>query len=173
CGLTLAGIEDGMVTVGHVGDSRLYRIGTDGMIKGTRDRSRVGMREDEGELSEADAMRHPRRNEVYRSLGAEEHTPLDDDFVEVSRFPFDPEGAILVCSDGLTDLVSSETIARIVSENAGDEQRTVDRLIDAANAAGGKDNVSAALAAGERFAAALAAPRERGRTAATVSDARN
>ena len=159
CVLTLAVIEDGMVTVGHVGDSRLYRIGTDGMVKVTRDHSPVGVREDEGELSEADAMRHPRRNEVYRSLGAEEHTPLDDDFVEVSRFPFDPEGAILVCSDGLTDLVSSEAIARIVSENAGDEQRTVDRLIDAANAAGGKDNVSAALAAGERFAEALAAPR--------------
>jgi serine/threonine protein phosphatase PrpC len=161
CVLTLAVIEDGMVTVGHVGDSRLYRLGADGIVKVTRDHSPVGMREDEGELSEADAMRHPRRNEVYRSLGAEEHTPLDEDFVEVSRFPFDPEGALLLCSDGLTDLVSSETIGRIVRENAGDEQRTVERLIEAANAAGGKDNVTVALAAGEGFAAALDASRAR------------
>src|SRR5262249_28440475 len=159
CVLTLAVIEDGMVTVGHVGDSRLYRLGVGGIVKVTRDHSPIGMREDEGELSEADAMRHPRRNEGFRSPGAEEHTPLDDEFVEVSRFPFDPEGAILLCSDGLTDLVSSEAIARIAVENAGDEQRTVDRLIEAANAAGGKDNVSVVLAAGERFAAGLA-PRE-------------
>src|SRR5204863_8345323 len=117
CGLTLAGIEDGMVTVGHVGDSRLYRIGTDGMVKVTRDHSPVGMREDEGELSEADAMRHPRRNEVYRSLGAEAHTPLDDDFVEVSRVPFDPEGAILLSSDGLTDRVSGRAIASMFRRN--------------------------------------------------------
>jgi serine/threonine protein phosphatase PrpC len=161
CVLTLAVIEDGMVTVGHVGDSRLYRLGADGIIKVTRDHSPIGMREDEGELSEADAMRHPRRNEVYRSVGAEEHTPLDEEFVEVSRFPFDPEGAILVCSDGLTDLVSSETIFALVRENADDEQRTVEGLIAAANAAGGKDNVTVAFAAGERFAAALEAPRER------------
>ena len=173
CVLTLAVIEDGTVTVGHVGDSRLYRLGADGIIKVTRDHSPVGMREDEGELSEADAMRHPRRNEVYRSLGAEEHTPLDEDFVEVSRFPFDPEGAILVCSDGLTDLVSSETIARIVRENAGDEQKTVERLIEAANAAGGKDNVTVALAAGERFALVLEAPRERGTERRDESEARS
>src|SRR5262249_53330687 len=161
CVLTLAVIEDGMVTVGHVGDSRLYRLGADGIVKVTRDHSPVGMREDEGELSEADAMRHPRRNEVYRSLGAEEHTPLDDDFVEVSRFPFDPEGAILVCSDGLTDLVSSQAIPRIVRDERGDPEASVARLIDVANEAGGKDNVSVALAAGERFAAALAAQGDR------------
>src|SRR3989442_11011591 len=159
CVLTLAVIEDGMVTVGHVGDSRAYRLGADGIVKVTRDHSPIGMREDEGELSEADAMRHPRRNEVYRSVGAEEHTPLDEDFVEVSRFPFDPEGAILLCSDGLTDLVSSESIARIVREHAGDEQNTVERLIEAANAAGGKDNVTVALVAGEHFGAAPAARR--------------
>lgn len=170
CVLTVAVIEDGMVTVGHVGDSRLYRLGPDGIVKVTRDHSPIGMREDEGELSEADAMRHPRRNEVYRSVGAEEHTPLDEDFVEVSRFPFDPEGAILLCTDGLTDLVSSEVIARIVREHAGDEQRTVERLIEAANAVGGKDNVTVALAAGERFAAALGWAREKevGRRAMTT-----
>ena len=162
CVLTLAVIEDGMVTVGHVGDSRLYRLGADGIVKVTRDHSPIGMREDQGELSEADAMRHPRRNEVYRSVGAEEHAPLDENFVEVSRFPFDPEGAILLCSDGLTDLVSSETIARIVREHAADEPRAVERLIEAANAAGGKDNVTVALAAGDRFAAALGERREPG-----------
>lgn len=157
CVVTLAVIEDGMVTIGHVGDSRLYRLDAEGIVKVTRDHSPVGMREDEGELSEADAMRHPRRNEIYRSVGVEVHTPLDEDFVDVSRFPFDPGSAILLCSDGLSDLVSSEAIARIVREHAGDEQRAVERLIEAANAAGGKDNVTVALAAGPGFASALAA----------------
>ena len=168
CVLTLAVIEDGMVTVGHVGDSRLYRLGAGGIVKVTRDHSPVGAREDEGELSEREAMRHPRRNEVYRSVGAEEHTPLDEDFVEIHRFPFDPEGAILVCSDGLTDLVSSDEIERIVREHAADEARAVEGLIEAAIRAGGKDNVTVALAAGERFARAFGAAekRRRGGTAA-------
>jgi len=170
CVLTLAVIEGGMVTVGHVGDSRLYRLDAHDIVKMTRDHSPVGMREDDGELSEADAMRHPRRNEVYRSVGVDEHAPGDADFIDVSQFAFDPEGAILLCSDGLTDLVSSEAIARIVREHARDEHAAVEALVEAANAAGGKDNITVALAAGERFAAAIGAAR--GRTAGPGAAAR-
>src|SRR5947209_17323378 len=71
CVATLAVIEDDRVTVGHVGDSRLYLLEPGSMKKVTHDHSPVGEREDAGELSEDAAMQHPRRSEVYRS---EEHT---------------------------------------------------------------------------------------------------
>jgi len=152
CVLTLALIEKGVVTVGHVGDSRLYRFHAGKFDKVTHDHSPIGVREDQGELSEGDAMRHPRRNEVYRSLGAGPRGPRDQDFIEVTRFPLEREDAILICSDGLTDLVPSSEIARVVREHAGDGRMLVQRLVDAANAAGGKDNVTVAFAAGDRFA---------------------
>ena len=160
CVLTLALVEKGIVTVGHVGDSRLYRFHAGNFDKVTHDHSPIGMREDQGELSEDDAMRHPRRNEVYRSLGSELRDPGDRDFIEVARFPLEREDAILICSDGLTDLVPSSEIARVVREHAGDERTLVQRLVDAANAAGGKDNVTVAFAAGDRFAAGVG--RDRG-----------
>jgi PPM family protein phosphatase len=160
CVLTLALIEKGVVTVGHVGDSRLYRFHAGKFDKVTHDHSPIGVREDQGELSEGDAMRHPRRNEVYRSLGAGPRGPRDQDFIEVTRFPLEREDAILICSDGLTDLVPSGEIARVVREHAGDGRMLVQRLVDAANAAGGKDNVTVAFAAGDRFAEDFA--RDRG-----------
>ena len=159
CVLTLALVEKGLVTVGHVGDSRLYRLHAGALDKLTHDHSPIGMREDEGELSERDAMRHPRRNEVFRSIGAQPRGPRDENFIEVLRFPLEREDAILICSDGLTDLVPSSEIARIVGEHAGDERALVQRLVDAANAAGGKDNVTVAFAAGDRFAADFARAR--------------
>lgn len=153
CVVTLALVEEGVVTVGHVGDSRLYRFHAGRLDKVTHDHSPIGMREDRGELSEGDAMSHPRRNEVYRSLGSEPRGPRDEDFIEVVRFRFEREDAILICSDGLTDLVPSSEIARVVQEYAGDARTLVQRLVDAANVAGGKDNVTVAFAAGDRFAA--------------------
>ena len=159
CVLTLALVEKGVVTVGHVGDSRLYRLHAGRLDKVTHDHSPIGMREDHGELSEREAMRHPRRNEVYRSVGAEPRGPRDVDFIEVLRFPLEREDAILLCSDGLTDVVPSSEIARIVRSHAGDARALVQRLVDAANAAGGKDNVTVAFAAGDRFATDFVRPR--------------
>src|ERR1051326_294826 len=155
CVLTVAMIEDGQVTIGHVGDSRLYRIRRErGIEKITHDHSPVGEREDSGEITEADAMKHPRRNEVYRDVGSEEHTPDDPDFIEVRRIPFEPDSALLVCSDGLSDAISSKEILKIVEEHAGDRWTTVRNLIKAATEVG-KDNVSAVLVEGEKFAAAF------------------
>lgn len=143
CVLTAAVIKDGTATIGHVGDTRLYKV-RDGYIeKITRDHSPVGEREDAHEISELDAMRHPRRNEVYRDVGSEPHAPDDPEFVDLHEIPFDPGDALLLCSDGLSDLVESSAIVRVVSEHAGDPHGVVRGLIDAANAAGGKDNVTA------------------------------
>src|SRR5436190_16919176 len=113
CVLTLAVLENGSAVIGHVGDSRLYRIRAGEIRKITHDHSPVGEREDNRELTEAEAMRHPRRNEVYRAVGSEEHSPDDADFIEVLRIPFESDSALLLCSDGLSDQVASHEIAEI------------------------------------------------------------
>ena len=158
CVLTVAVINNGDVTVGHVGDTRLYKLRRGEIVKVTRDHSPVGEREDARELSEAQAMRHPRRNEVYRDVGADLHEPTDADFIDILHVPFEPDAALLLCSDGLTDSVSSAGISQVVQEYAGHPHEIVRGLIDAANDAGGKDNVTVVYVEGSDFAAAAAPP---------------
>lgn len=153
CVLTIAIVRNGTVTFGHVGDTRLYKLRGDQIEKLTRDHSPVGEREDANEISERQAMRHPRRNEVYRDVGSEFHDHRDRDFIDVDEVAFEPDSALLLCSDGLTDLVDSVSIAKTVSQCAGDPELVVRELIASANAAGGKDNVTAVYVEGEKFAA--------------------
>src|SRR5947209_10871514 len=141
CVLTLVVLENGSAVAGHVGDSRLYQIRRGEIRKITHDHSPVGEREDSQELSEAEAMRHPRRNEVFRDVGSLEHTPDDADFIELQRFAFDPDSALVLCSDGLSDQVASAEIRAAVERNAGNPEAAVRELIAAANRAGGKANV--------------------------------
>ena len=131
----------------NCGDDRIEKI--------TRDHSPIGEREDANELSEAEAMRHPRRNEVYRDVGSERHEPCDPEFVDIEHVSFEPDAALLMCSDGLTDLVASGDIKRIVTQLAGDPDAVVRALVAAANAAGGKDNITAVYVEGEQFRAPL------------------
>jgi serine/threonine protein phosphatase PrpC len=152
CVLTAVVINDSRAVVGHVGDTRLYKLRHGLIEKITFDHSPVGEREDARELSELDAMQHPRRNEVYRDVGSEPHEPGDPDFIDVYDMTFEPDAAVLLCSDGLTDLVDSSSVNEIVARFAGRPQEVVKALIDAANAAGGKDNVTVVYAEGERFA---------------------
>jgi parallel beta-helix repeat protein len=158
CVMTVAVVDNGTATIGHVGDSRLYKIRRGEIRKCTHDHSPVGEREDNREISEAEAMQHPRRNEVYRDVGSEEHTPDDPDFIEVLRIPFEPDSALLLCSDGLSDQVTSGEILRTVIGNAGHPDGAVHELIDAANREGGKDNVTVLIVEGEQFAAAREMP---------------
>jgi len=159
CVLTVALVREHIATIGHVGDTRLYKLRDDGIEKVTRDHSPVGEREDSDEISEIEAMRHPRRNEVYRDVGAEPHAPADPDFIDLLEIPFEPDAALLLCSDGLTDLVESATINHVVTELAGRPDEVVNALIDAANDAGGKDNVTVVYVEGELFAASRARSR--------------
>ena len=152
CVLTAVVVTDGHAIVGHVGDTRLYKLRHGRIEKITLDHSPVGEREDARELSELDAMQHPRRNEVYRDVGSEPHEPGDPDFIDLYDVAFEPDAALLLCSDGLTDLVDSASINEIVARAAGRPQQVVKALIDAANTAGGKDNVTVVYAEGERFA---------------------
>src|SRR3954452_9589624 len=152
CVLTVVVVDDTRAVVGHVGDTRLYKLGADRIDKITRDHSPVGEREDSSELSELEAMHHPRRNEVYRDVGSDPHQPDDPDFIDACEIAFGPDAALLLCSDGLTDLVDSSSLHDIVRRFAGQPDQVVRELIDAANAAGGKDNISVVYVEGERFA---------------------
>lgn len=151
CVLTLALVEDDEITIGHVGDSRLYLIWNGAMKKLTADHSPVGEVEDAGELDERDAMRHPRRNEVFRDVGSRRRAAADGDFIDIRHCRFRPDAAILLCSDGLTDHLTSAQVREIVESYAGDPARVACDLVDAANDAGGKDNITALFVAGAEF----------------------
>ena len=162
CVLTAAIVRDGRVTVGHVGDTRLYELREGDVRKVTHDHSPVGEREDQGELPELEAMRHPRRHEIFRDVGSAFHNPADEEFIEVAELPFEPDCALLLCTDGLSDLVPSAELARIVYQHADNPSVAVERLIQAANEAGGKDNVTVVLVEGHRFADAARRVRRAG-----------
>jgi serine/threonine protein phosphatase PrpC len=164
CVLTVAVITGERVAIGHVGDTRLYKLRGGTMKKITPDHSPVGEREDSGELSEADAMRHPRRNEVYRDVGSDLHEPNDPEFADVREVEWEPDAALLLCSDGLTDLVPSDAIKAIVARFAGQPDKVARALVDAANEAGGKDNITVVYVENDRFTAPkIAAQRSAGR----------
>ena len=158
CVLTVVVVDDGRAIVGHVGDTRLYKLRDGRIDKVTRDHSPVGEREDSqgdlrarGDAPSAGAMR------CIATSVPTPHEPGDPGFVDLHEIPFEPDAALLLCSDGLTDLIDSSAIQQIVERSAGRPQQVVKGLIDAANAAGGKDNVSAVYVEGERFAASAGA----------------
>jgi len=151
CVLTLAVVNDDRITVGHVGDSRLYLTWNGALKKLTSDHSPVGEREDRGELSEEEAMLHPRRHEVFRDVGSRLRAPDESDFIEIREFLFKPDAAILLCSDGLSDLLTAAEMREIIERYEGDPERTAGELVEAANSAGGSDNITAIFVAGSEF----------------------
>ena len=102
---------------------------------------------------------------MFRDVGSAFHEPDDPDFIELVEATFEPDAALLLCSDGLSDMISSAVILRTVREHAGAPDRVVQSLIDAANKAGGKDNITVVYAEGTDFAAASAGARRDARTA--------
>jgi serine/threonine protein phosphatase PrpC len=144
CVLTAVVLKDGTATIGHVGDTRLYKIRGGRIEKITRDHSPIGEREDANELSEIEAMRHPRRNEVYRDVGSEPHSPGDAEFVDVQEIAFEPDAALLLCSDGLHGSVPDPLIAEILRRNAAIEAQAQE-LVDQALARGATDNITVIL----------------------------
>jgi parallel beta-helix repeat protein len=151
CVLTVALVEDDFVTVGHVGDSRLYLLQPGEIRKITHDHSPIGEREDRGELTEEEAMKHSRRNEIFRDVGSSDKKPDETGFIEITSFVMPADGALLLCTDGLTDLISSAEIRAGVERYAPDYDAAIRALIDAANHAGGKDNVTVVLVAGPDY----------------------
>jgi serine/threonine protein phosphatase PrpC len=146
CVLTLAviDIQNNQFYYAHVGDTRLYLLRDNTLIKISKDHSFVGFLEDSGRLTEEAAMDHPKRNEINKALGFNPEISKDPDFVETGHSPFLPGDSLLVCSDGLTDLVDKNLITGILTGSDTIEEKGK-KLIDAANSKGGKDNVTVAL----------------------------
>ncbi|HEY8549802.1 MAG TPA: protein phosphatase 2C domain-containing protein [Vicinamibacterales bacterium] len=155
CVATLAVLDGTRVRFAHMGDTRLYKIRGGRIEKLTHDQSPVGELEDSGALTETEAMRHPRRNEIYRDLGSQPPGPDFSASIEIGEAPFEHDAALVLCSDGLSDQVSSGSIRRIVERFAGSPALAVQELLVAANDAGGKDNVTAVVVEGEGFAASV------------------
>src|SRR5215213_5514902 len=146
CVVTLAivDIKNNKFYYAHVGDTRLYLFRDQSLVKVTKDQSFVGFLEDSGRLSEDEAMNHPKRNEINKALGFDQHAVLTNDYVETGESPFLPGDTILLCSDGLTDLVNANNISSILLKKTTLEAKGKE-LIVAANNAGGKDNITVVL----------------------------
>ena len=126
--------------VGHIGDSRVYVFRDDALTQLTHDHSWVEEQVRAGTLTPAAARQHPWRNVVTRALSGGEDPDID--VVEIQ--PAIGE-RYLLCSDGLFGVVADEQIADIVSDRAASLEEICGRLIDAANASGGPDNITAML----------------------------
>ncbi|NEU70141.1 SpoIIE family protein phosphatase [Spirosoma agri] len=147
CVLTtaVADVELGKLYFVHVGDTRLYRYRQGTLDKLTYDHSLVGVREDANELTEAEAMSHPRRNEILREVGSTVHRVDDPDFLESGETDFLPGDQLLLCSDGLTDMITQAQIVAILNQQQPLEKQLED-LIHLANEQGGNDNITVVLA---------------------------
>lgn len=146
CVLTLALVDtpNNVFYYAHVGDTRLYLLRDRSLIKVTKDQSFVGFLEDTGRLTEGEAMAHPKRNEINKALGFDPFIPINSDYIEKGESPFLPGDTILLCSDGLTDMIGSSEITAILTSDKSLNQKGSE-LIDAANRAGGKDNITVVL----------------------------
>jgi PPM family protein phosphatase len=153
--LTAAMLRDDEVALGHVGDSRAYLL-RDGQLKRlTKDHSLVEELRRQGRLTEEQAEEHPQRSIITRALGPEPSVNVD-----TMTFPARDGDVFLLCSDGLTTMVSDDQI-RDILVNSRSLRSAVNKLIDAANRGGGRDNITAVAF---RLADADAAEAEEGAT---------
>jgi PPM family protein phosphatase len=135
--LTAALVEDDEVALSHVGDSRAYVL-RDGELKRlTKDHSLVEELRRQGRLTDEEAEEHPQRSIITRALGPEPNVNVD-----TMTVPAKPGDVFLLCSDGLTTMVSDEQIKEILSDPRS-LRSAVNKLIDAANSGGGRDNITA------------------------------
>ncbi len=135
--MTLALVEESVVWIGHVGDSRAYRIRNGKLEQLTEDHSLVAELVRSGKLSPEEAESHPQRSVVTRALGT-------DPDVDVDTFRVDarPGDLFFLCSDGLTSMVDDDTILEEIRSNRADLRGTAKALVRAANRGGGEDNIT-------------------------------
>ena len=138
--LVVGVFQENRLTIGHIGDSRCYRLRGDEFSQITKDHSLLQEQLDAGLITPEQAAVSSNKNLVTRALGVE-----DAVLVEVNEHRVESEDLYLRCSDGLSDMVKDEDLARLLKGDASLEQKA-QQLTDAANAAGGRDNISVLLA---------------------------
>ncbi|NBW49681.1 MAG: Stp1/IreP family PP2C-type Ser/Thr phosphatase [Betaproteobacteria bacterium] len=139
--LVLGVFKEDRLLVGHIGDSRCYRLRSNTLEQITKDHSLLQEQIDAGLITQEQAAVSPIKNLVTRALGVEQAVML-----EVNEFRVEPGDLYLMCSDGLSDMVTDEVIARIAGEASGLDQ-IAGHLVSAANDNGGKDNISVLMIA--------------------------
>jgi serine/threonine protein phosphatase PrpC len=135
--MTVALVQDGQVTIGHVGDSRAYLFRGGRLEQVTEDHSLVAELVRSGRLSPEEAESHPQRSVITRVLGTEPDVDVDTFTVAV-----EPGDLFLLCSDGLTAMVDDGTILGIVEQKRSDLDAAAKALVQAANRGGGEDNIT-------------------------------
>ncbi len=136
---TVAYVTEEDVVVAHVGDSRAYMLRDGELRRVTRDHSLVGELVDRGKVTEEEALTHPQRSVITRAVGPEPTVKVDAD-----RMAARAGDVFLLCSDGLTDMVRDRDVERILTA-VDDLEQAGRNLIAAANAAGGRDNITVIL----------------------------
>ncbi|HOU13751.1 MAG TPA: protein phosphatase 2C domain-containing protein [Anaerolineae bacterium] len=137
--LTAAMVHNGIAVIANIGDSRTYLFRAGRLTALTHDHSLVYKLVQDNKIAPEEIYTHPRRNEVYRCLG-------DKSSVEVETFEIklEPADRLLLCCDGLWEMVHDEQIARVLQATP-DPQAACDILVERANEAGGEDNISVIL----------------------------
>jgi len=138
--LTLVFAYENNLFIGHVGDSRVYLIDNEGIIRITRDHSYIEELLNNGAITIEEAKNHPERNKITRAVGYEPHVKPDIYTCIAKNGSF-----LLMCTDGLTHMVEEEEIRKIILESAKPEE-ACDRLVKTANENGGKDNITVIVA---------------------------
>jgi serine/threonine protein phosphatase PrpC len=137
--LTAAYLDDSELAIAHVGDSRAYLFRDGSLRRLTQDHSLVDELVRRGKLTEEQAAEHPQRSIITRALGAEPTVEVD-----TWTYPVRPGDVLLLCSDGLTSMVAEERLQEIL-RGSMDLRVAAQQLIDEANAAGGRDNITVVL----------------------------
>ena len=140
CTVTTALIQNDQAYIANIGDSRTYLLRNGKLNSITKDHSLVARLVEAKQIEPDDVYSHPQRNLIYRSLGAGHKTIEVDVFHETLR----PGDTLLLCSDGLWEMVHHEDLREHLSEKSS-PQKICDALIDLANANGGEDNISAVV----------------------------
>lgn len=139
--VVLALCRDEDVHIAHVGDSRAYLIHGQEISQLTKDHSVVSEMLMSGQITPKEARRHPLRNVITRSLGSPDSAGPD-----VQCHNWEQGDYLLICSDGLTNMVKDPEIKKLVLKHASDVRAACEALVEEANANGGKDNITVILA---------------------------
>lgn len=137
--LVVGVFQGSRLMLGHIGDSRCYRLRAGVLEQITRDHSWLQEQVDAGLITPQQAAMSSSRNLVTRALGVE-----DNVLIEINEFRVEPQDLYLMCSDGLSEMLRHEELAVLAASNVSLEEKAR-RLIDAANANGGRDNISVVL----------------------------